>query len=967
MQQLFRFSMICLILTQLVNFSGAYTPSATDWRDQVFYFLMVDRFQDGDATNNSLNGTYNPSSGTGIHGGDIKGITQKLDYIKGMGITALWISPVPKNDGDYHGYGAVDWYQVDPRLGTMADLKELVAQAHARGMYVFLDIVCNHMGGRIKTSTGSTSWNYPTGYSLEWHDINKKYNPAPFDNVSSFHNYGNMSDFGNQTQLEKGSLFGLNDMKTEDPTVRDSLITIYQWWIAETDCDGFRIDTIKHVDMAFWQSFCGAIRSYAATLGKNDFLMYGEVWDGDYKCGQYTGTKAGGAYALKSVLYYPMYYTSNNVFAWDHATNEIDNTYAQLYNYDTTTWDYLATFIDNHDNPRFLSNSHAANDWNKLKLAMTFMLTSKGIPIIYYGTEQGFNGESDPANREDMFDGQYESGPSLGDNFNTSFSLYQFSSTLIDIRKTYAPLRRGTHVSRWTNTSGPGIYAFSRIYNNEEIIVLLNTANSVQTTKSGSTGVMTTFPQYTLLKNVLNPTEIVEVGANGVGVNQISVVLPARSEKILVVYSLSTVKPQVSSTVPTNNQTSVPLNQTMLIQFTLPMNTTSVQQAITMNPSISGSFSWNDLNLYFSPAVPWTPNQLYTVTVNTTAVTSSISNPQSLESTYIFSFRSRLNDDLNPPLISNVSPANGSLVTSTLKPTLQAYLSDTQSGLNPSTIKMSFDSTSVGYIYASASGLITYTPLTTLSIGTHFFVISVEDNCTNLATMTSRFQIQISKIMDGNFVNGEWNSAELRSSNTYNPWGSNDIKQLYISADSIYLYIAVIGAVDILGYTNLVGVYVDVPTITTGLDNKDYFQGINAHPANWDPDFMYACIQMENDPKPGGSVRRIYSTGSTIQIGTRATGDCGSLSASSNDNATGAFEFRIPWSSTSGSNQYSTIKVAAFLGWANSKTNPALGIGGGSKDELGPDIASSANIVDNPWVGTPSNTTPVTISDFYLY
>ncbi len=951
----------CLIFLCITpNIVFAYTPSPTDWRDQTFYMVMLDRFEDGDSTNDNYNGNYQPSNWSGVHGGDLKGVTEHLDYIKQLGVSAIWISPVPTNDGQYHNYAAVNWQQVDPRLGTMSDLSTLIAQAHARGMYVFLDVVCNHMGFRINEP--SSNWNYPTGYTLSWANSNQKYSPAPFDSLSSFHNYGDIADFSDDTQVVLGWLDGLNDIKTEDTTIRNTLVNIYEWWIQQTDCDGFRIDTFKHVDIEFWQTFCPAIRSYAASLGKNNFFMYGEIFDGnDSTVGYYTGTKAGGSYVLPSVLYYPMYFTMTNVFADNQNTSQIDDEYANLVNYDTTTWDYLATFIDNHDNPRFLSQN--GNDTTGLKLALTFLLTARGVPIIYYGTEQGFYGSGDPYCREDMFAGQCKDANFSGQNsFNPNYPLFQFTSTLLYLKNNNIPLRRGTYISRWSNPTSAGIYAFSRIYNGQEIVVILNTAMSVQSTQSGGTGLVTTFPQNTILTNLLDSTDNWVVGANGVGTNQIAVTMPPRSFKILSAYASSSTPPTILSTNPSNGQTNVSLNQPISAIFSLPMNQITVQTSSFINPNTSGTFSWNAQTLIFTPSTPLLSYQVYTVTIATTAFSL---NGVNLQVPYDFSFTTLNCSDTESPVISNFIPLNGSTIANNYTPTIQALLSDTVSGINSATIVMTLDNVPITPTFNASSGLLSYTPPSAISLGQHTAVISVQNNCGNVTQASTDFNIILSKVMDGNFSPGEWSTTELRVTNSADPWGSsNYIYDLYVSADTQYLYVGVVGNTDTTGSDkNVIGVYVDVPTITTGTSEVDYFEGMK--PSGWDPDFMYAVVQMQNDPTGGGSVRQILSNGSTVEIGNVSSGNCGALSAAYNANGLGGIEFRIPWSATNGATEYSTIKVGAWLAWAES-TIPSAGLGGGSGDQLGPQVPDSDLLtIGNPWIGIPAPV--VAIDDFWKY
>jgi len=382
----------------------------------------------------NADGNYDPSghSGTSVHGGDFKGIEQKLDYIKALGATAIWISPIVVNaNGEFHGYSGRDFYNVDPHWGNLAALQHMIQAAHARGLLVIDDIVVNH-GGDLIYSTNSGYGNFlapPSGYLLKYRNSSKTF-AAPFDtfnfiyNTSNnaltnlFHNNGNIQNFNDSTQVELGELSGLDDFRTESSYVRTQMGAIYNYWIAQ-GFDGFRIDTTKHVDMGFWQSWCPAVHSYAYTNGSPNFFMFGEVFDGsESKCGSYTGTMGAGAFKQDSVLDYPLYFNVNNVFASaSGATKPIEDHYnAIAANYDTNAQMRLVTFLDNHDRPRFLSIGGATP--NRLKVALTFLYTSRGIPCLYYGTEQGFNGATDPYDREDMFAGQFKDGPTGVDSFN---------------------------------------------------------------------------------------------------------------------------------------------------------------------------------------------------------------------------------------------------------------------------------------------------------------------------------------------------------------------------------------------------------------------------------------------------------------------------------------------------------------------------------------------------------------------
>src|ERR1051325_4667598 len=404
----------------------AQSASNEFWQAQSIHQIVTDRFYDGDASNNNVEGTYNPSgsSGTSVHGGDFKGIEQKLDYIKALGATAIWISPIVLNaNGEFHGYAGRDLYQVAPHWGTLADLQHMTAAAHGRGILVICDIVVNH-GGDLTYSTDS-GWSAfkapPDGYNLRYRSASKQF-ATPFNTnainpnlTNIFHNNGSIPDYNTAQHVELGELSGLDDFRTESPYGRSNMAAVYSYWIGQAGFDGFRIDTAKHVEMGFWQDWCPNVHAYAATNGKPNFFMFGECYDGsDSKCGSYTGAQGGGTYKMDSVVDYPLYFKINSVFAAANGnTKQIEDRYSAIAaNYDPDAAMRLVTFLDNHDNARFLCPSKANNNTDRLKVALAFLYTSRGVPCLYYGTEQAFNGETDPNDREDMFDGQFEQGRS---------------------------------------------------------------------------------------------------------------------------------------------------------------------------------------------------------------------------------------------------------------------------------------------------------------------------------------------------------------------------------------------------------------------------------------------------------------------------------------------------------------------------------------------------------------------------
>ncbi|NBU72460.1 MAG: hypothetical protein EBS53_13640, partial [Bacteroidetes bacterium] len=430
-----------LVLSYNPNFFPA--PDSNFWRNQNIYQIITDRFFDGDTSTN-LYGTNFLSVSNRTHGGDWRGIEKKLDYIQALGVTAIWISPILKNengDYDYHGYAATDFYNVDPRFGSLADLQRLVREAQKRGILVINDVVVNHGSSWVDSADGG--WpgfrsNSVTGYTLKYNSGGRQY-AHPFANsnltvafgntnlANIFHNNGATANWSDSTQVELGELASLDDFKTETSYIRDRMKEIYAYWINTVGFDAYRLDTVKHVEMGFWDTWSPAMRAAAQAANKPNFFQFGEVFDGsDGKCGSYTGTKSGGNYKMESVLDYPLYYQVGSVFASaSGGTGAIEGRYNNLTtaNYDASSLDSLILNLDNHDNPRFLSTTGSTAA--RLEMALVFLYTTRGIPSLYYGTEQDFNGGADPNNREDMFDGLFEQGPSLGDNFNMTHARFK--------------------------------------------------------------------------------------------------------------------------------------------------------------------------------------------------------------------------------------------------------------------------------------------------------------------------------------------------------------------------------------------------------------------------------------------------------------------------------------------------------------------------------------------------------------
>jgi alpha-amylase len=564
----------------------ALATHVQDWRDEVVYQLIVDRFADGDVNND-----FNTAPGNlgKYQGGDWKGIVDHLDYLQALGITTLWISPVVQNvdsDADidgYHGYWQQDLTQTNPHFGDLAGLRTMVAAVHDRGMKVVLDIVCNHMGqvffydinrnGRpddyvndsggpgdpiVQISEYDPPW-MPGGvlsFSQEGSSgrapilffddptINRlPPQPAALATAAAYHGMGHIESFDDVSQRTLGDFTGgLKDLATELPAVRAALIDAFATWVEQVDFDGYRIDTIKHVESDFWPVFAGTTRKRLAAENKTRFLMFGEAFDGnDALIGSYTGSGA-----LDSVFYFSQHFTAfSNVFenAGSKSTAQGTAQIEQLWNqkrldYGTAPqpggigvapYKALVNFIDNHDVPRFLFASHG--DAAALHNALTLLYTEEGIPNLYYGTEQDFSGGNDPANREVLWT----------TGFPTDGATFTHIAKLARLRKAYVALRRGDTKVVWSTNdvgaeSDAGILAFERAGGDAGAgpyaLVVLNTSGFKASSTSSTAGAMlTSQAPGTKLVDVLDPQgQSYTVDGSG----KLTVTVPTQSAMILV-------------------------------------------------------------------------------------------------------------------------------------------------------------------------------------------------------------------------------------------------------------------------------------------------------------------------------------------------------------------------------------------------------------------------------------------------
>lgn len=501
------------------------------------YFVMTDRFANGSTANDNggLSGSryvtgFDPNDSGWWHGGDFKGLTEHLGYIKNLGFTAIWITPPVKQQyvqgesAAYHGYWGVDFTTIDPHLGTEADFKAFVSGAHQLGMKVIIDVVANHTADVIrykldsygyrdtteypyKTSAGiafdatkyagsstfpqlsaATSFAYVPEVAPPDATIKK---PAWLNDLTNYHNRGN-STFEGESSLD-GDFYGLDDLFTEKPEVVKGWTSVWSDWITKFNIDGLRIDTFRHVNPEFWKAVLPQVLAVAKSAGKKDFPIFGEVADSDpFSLATYVSE-----HQTPSVLDFAFQASAAN-----YAKGVDSIVLANLFNADdayttSSTSAYgLATFMGNHDMGRIgmmlaqtNGDSGDAALLQRAELANSLLFLLRGGPVLYYGDEKGMTGsDGDKAAREDMFATQVNEWQTeqrigtdpVGDK--SSFDLHdpledQIKALQAAIKANPA-LRNGTQQTRY---AGASIYVATRYSNNQEYVVAFNSADVAQT------------------------------------------------------------------------------------------------------------------------------------------------------------------------------------------------------------------------------------------------------------------------------------------------------------------------------------------------------------------------------------------------------------------------------------------------------------------------------------------------------
>ena len=517
-----------------------------DWRDQIIYFTMIDRFDDGDPRNNDQGqGEFNPADPARYSGGDLRGMLRRLDYVQALGATALWITPpvahrwwdAQAHYGGYHGYWGEHFKRVDRHFGGLRDYRKLSRELHRRDMYLVQDIVVNHMANWSGYDTDFDANDPARGFRLNPDaDGRRAPSQSPFDQndvrdpaqraAAIYHWTPVIRDHASRAQQLHYQLADLDDLNTETPRVRQALRDSYGYWIREVGVDAFRVDTAFHVPPDYFEDFLHAsddgapgIMAVARDTGREQFLVFGEGFGIDKPFDETQARRidaymrgADSSARMQGMLNFPLYGSTLDVLARGQPTAVLAHRISSVMQRHANPH-LMPSFVDNHDVDRFLaSGSEAA-----LKQALLLIMTLPGIPTIYYGTEQGFVEQ-----RGAMFARGFASGGR--DRFDQASPLFKYVQRLTALRRGHRVLSRGIPEVLAQNAATPGVLAYRMVAGKEVSIIVFNSAEHAALLG----GVATGLPAGTVLEARFaidgDAPELV-VDARG----QVSRELPARS------------------------------------------------------------------------------------------------------------------------------------------------------------------------------------------------------------------------------------------------------------------------------------------------------------------------------------------------------------------------------------------------------------------------------------------------------
>jgi len=451
------------------------------WADEIVYFALTDRFADGDTAINDLgDGAYDPTKPGHFQGGDFEGISQNINYLKALGITTLWITPPVKNQvwspdsslTGYHGYWASHFAETDPHLGSLQAYKKLSRDLQKKGIRLIQDVVTNHTGDYFNYTgpwDAQTPWRHfekagaPAQWPFSQNDVRKQADRA----AAIYHFTPSISNYQDSLEKLTGQMSGLDDLNTSNPTVLNALKASFRFWMKEVQVDGIRFDTPMYVEHPFWNRFLHdssrtnpGLYTFAQQMQQPNFYTFGETWvhsqpfenTGEKTAASYLGSRE--APEMDGILNFPMQQSIQRVFGGGAPTSELSYRLAQEQVFFPQPWQKLH-FIDNHDMPRFRSLTSAA----ATQQALAFILTIPGVPVLYYGTEQGFT----------------ETRANLFGKRDTSSADFAFVQALIQLRKAHPAFSRGQLQMLADDSLQMGLLLYALRYKNDVKYVALNT------------------------------------------------------------------------------------------------------------------------------------------------------------------------------------------------------------------------------------------------------------------------------------------------------------------------------------------------------------------------------------------------------------------------------------------------------------------------------------------------------------
>ncbi|HEY3292631.1 MAG TPA: alpha-amylase family glycosyl hydrolase [Candidatus Nanopelagicaceae bacterium] len=540
------FAVLTTIFLALTSISFAATPTANipkvGLSSDLIYFVMPDRYKDGDPSNDRLGGGFDPRNTAFWHGGDLKGLTgtcqpgdDGLARIKSLGFTAVWVTPlvtqVPSTGAGagYHGYWGVDFLNVDPHLGTNADLSNFMTCAKKLNLKIILDIVANHTGDVIKYN-GQEAYIPASMATIK--------NPAWLNDLSNYHNVGDMAHcWGDGDCTKIGDFYGLDDLATEKETVWRGWADVYGQWIKNYGFAGFRVDTAKHVDDQFFKNWQPLIQQTAAAAGIPNFTIFGEVSEANaFNLMPYVRENK-----IQTVLDFPFQESAIEYASGYSDSSKLRELFLadDYYTSPTSSASNLVTYLGNHDAGRagFLISAKRINPAKQLlprvELGYALLYLSRGIPAVYYGDEVGMTGTGgDQLARQDMFSTKvdiWRTEPRIGGKpigYGNSFSatasnpIAKYLKVLAQLRKSNPGLANGFMQPRLAK--GP-LYVVSKKdgAENREYLVAFNNSDKAVTT------VITTATSTGGWKTILGSTKPVATGA------KVKFTIPALSAVVL--------------------------------------------------------------------------------------------------------------------------------------------------------------------------------------------------------------------------------------------------------------------------------------------------------------------------------------------------------------------------------------------------------------------------------------------------